>query len=256
METVKNKFILAALLTSVAALPAAARELNTNMALMQAMDKVTGKVSEIKVPVNGEVQFGTFSIVVRDCKTRSAEETPENFAFVDVADSDFDKNQVNIFKGWMISSSPALNAVEHPIYDVWLLKCVNEDVSAKKLLGAEELALRDSMPKRSELKPDEKIKAKFVPAAEPAVKAMAEPVEMKADAVPEVSEEVIEIKEDMRFSPNSGEEGAPQALFNFEEPTVNMEEVADENGATEEETHEQLIDFSSQMPEIEAESLR
>ena len=125
---------------------AAAANIDTNTARMQAMDKITGRVSEIDVPVDGEVQFGSFSIVVRKCVTRSPEETPENTAFVDVVDNYNPEKPVNIFKGWMMSSTPALNAVEHPIYDVWLLKCYNTDTKGKKLLTPDELAKRDNVP--------------------------------------------------------------------------------------------------------------
>ena len=125
---------------------ASASNIETNMARMQAMDKITGRVSEIDVPVNGEAKFGSFSIVVRRCVTRSPEETPENTAFVDVVDNYNTDDPVNIFKGWMFSSTPALNAVEHPIYDVWLLKCYNADLKGKTLLSEDELVLRDEIP--------------------------------------------------------------------------------------------------------------
>ncbi|MBQ9731858.1 MAG: DUF2155 domain-containing protein [Alphaproteobacteria bacterium] len=117
---------------------------NTDTAHMQAMDKITGRVSEIDVPVNGEVKFGSFSIVVRKCVTSAPEDTPENIAFVDIADTYNTQTPINIFKGWMFSSSPALNAVEHPIYDVWLLKCTNSKVKATTL-SAEELSARDAI---------------------------------------------------------------------------------------------------------------
>ena len=56
---------------------AGAYEIQTNTAKMQAMDKITGRVSVIEVPVNGEVKFGSFSIVVRACKKTPPEETPK-----------------------------------------------------------------------------------------------------------------------------------------------------------------------------------
>jgi len=118
---------------------------DTNLARMQAMDKITGRVSEIDIPVNGEMKFGSFSIVIRRCIASSPEETPENIAFVDVADNYNSDTPVNIFKGWMYSSSPALNAVEHPIYDVWLLKCLNGNPNPQNLLSAEELSQRDNL---------------------------------------------------------------------------------------------------------------
>ena len=134
-----------ALSLSVAALNVQATEIETNTAKLQAMNKLTGRVSVIDVPVNGEAQFGSFSIVVRACKTRPPEEAPDNFAFVDVVDKQEDGTVSNIFKGWMISSSPALNAIEHPIYDVWLLQCVDSEVDKTKLLTPEQLAARDEI---------------------------------------------------------------------------------------------------------------
>ena len=124
---------------------AAATEIDKNTAKMQAMDKITGRVSVINVPINGEIKFGSLSIVARACKTRPAEETPDNFAFVDITDVTQEGDVVNIFKGWMISSSPATHAVEHPIYDVWLLQCVDTEINPKELLSADVLNQRDNI---------------------------------------------------------------------------------------------------------------
>lgn len=140
-----NKIATTACVSAAVAFSANAAELSTNTAIMQAMDKITGQVDLIEVPVNQEVTFGTFSIVVRECKTRTPEETPENFAFVDVVDQTTDRGNVNIFKGWMISSSPALNPVAHPVYDVWLLKCVNHLVEPKNQMTEAQLAARDEL---------------------------------------------------------------------------------------------------------------
>lgn len=154
----KNRFYLftglsAALLSASSAYAA---EVDTNMAQMQAMDKITGKVNVIEVPVGGEVKFGSFSVVVRSCKTNSEDEIPENFAFVDVTDKSFDKDEFNIFKGWMFSSSPAVNAVEHPIYDVWLLKCFNGEPKPGQLLSEEALAARDNLPRLADVREQQK----------------------------------------------------------------------------------------------------
>lgn len=143
-----NKLLGAtALISTLGVFSVQAKDIDMNTAQMQAMDKITGRVSVINVPVNGDVKFGSFSIVVRACKTRPPEETPENFAFVDVVDSYNNEKPLNIFKGWMMSSTPGLNAVEHPIYDVWLLKCINNNVDKSKLLNAEQLKERDGLPK-------------------------------------------------------------------------------------------------------------
>lgn len=145
---------------------AGAYEIQTNTAKMQAMDKITGRVSVIEAPVNGEVKFGSFSIVVRACKKTPPEETPENYAFVDVADTGKDGKPYNIFKGWMMSSSPALNAVEHPIYDVWLLQCIDKTTDKKSLLSDEALAERDGLPRQEDLDKAEKMSKEALIAAE------------------------------------------------------------------------------------------
>ena len=153
MDSKITKYSLFSILSLLIGVPAQAKEIDTNMAQMQAMDKITGRVSVIDVPVNGETRFGSFSIVVRACKTRPPEETPENYAFVDVVDSYDSEKPVNIFKGWMLSSSPALNAVAHPIYDVWLLKCYDGEVDKSKLLTADQLKARDEIAKAEEKTP-------------------------------------------------------------------------------------------------------
>ena len=145
--TNKTKFLsLIAASSILSALEVSATDIPQNTARLQAMDKITGRVSEIDVPVNGLANYGTFSILVRKCVTKSAEEVPENTAFVDIVDNYKTDTPVNIFKGWMFSSSPALNAVEHPIYDVWLLQCYNSKKNKDNTLTEEKLALRDSIP--------------------------------------------------------------------------------------------------------------
>lgn len=138
-------------------LVAEANEISTNSAIMQSMDKVTGRVKQITVPVNSKITYGDFSLVLRACKKRPAEETPENFAFVDVADKSFGVEEYNIFKGWMLSSTPGINAIEHPIYDVWLLECVDIDIPQDTvLLTKAELDARDRLPKKDSVKEDVK----------------------------------------------------------------------------------------------------
>ncbi len=121
-------------------------EINTNAALMQAMDKLTGRVNKITIPVNSKIAFGDFSLVLRACKKHPPEETPENFAFVDVTDKSFGTEEYNIFRGWMLSSAPGINSIEHPIYDVWLLECIDSENKSAEILTKEELDRRDSLP--------------------------------------------------------------------------------------------------------------
>lgn len=144
----KNNVLSYALLSAVLSVSFSvhAENLEKNTARMQAMDKITGRVSVIDVPVDGKVNFGSFSIVVRSCQTRSAEEIPDNFAFVDVTDTNPSGNKTNVFRGWMISSSPATSAIEHPIYDAWLLQCLDTKVDKSLLLSKAELDEINNIP--------------------------------------------------------------------------------------------------------------
>ncbi len=146
MNNKLKKLLLPSILGSAFCFQALATDIDMNTARIQAMDKITGRVSELDVPVNGLSNFGTFSILVRRCVSKSPEETPENTAFIDVVDNYKTSNPINVFKGWMFSSTPALNAVEHPIYDIWLLNCYNRDHDKSQLLTQEQLDLRDTIP--------------------------------------------------------------------------------------------------------------
>lgn len=242
--TKKNRFLFSTVLgCGLLAFNAGAKEIDTNMAQMQAMDKITGKVSLINVPVNGNVQFGSFSIVVRACKTRPPEETPENFAFVDVVDDYNSSKPVNIFRGWMMSSTPALNPVEHPIYDVWLLKCIDGKVDKSKLLSAEELKDRDGIVKAPKTEP---LTEKMKPSQEVSEPSDEKPsnaenvsdeksLSQPAETNPEITEE-RKLEDSAIVSPEPlienevqdvQEDGAPKSLLNIGnyEPQQTQESV-------------------------------
>ena len=69
------------------------------------------------------MQFGTLSIRVRDCEKSPPEEPPESAAFVEIDETRPGEVRTRVFSGWMFASSPALSALEHPVYDVTLLDC-------------------------------------------------------------------------------------------------------------------------------------
>jgi hypothetical protein len=93
------------------------------VAVLQTLDKVTARVNTIDVRVGSTVRFGTLLIRVDHCDKRPPEETPESTAFLEIAEQRPGEQPVLTFAGWMFASSPALNALEHPVYDVWLLDC-------------------------------------------------------------------------------------------------------------------------------------
>ncbi len=93
------------------------------VAVMQGLDKITARVSRFDAPVGQVATFGALSIVVRDCEKSAPEEQPENAAFVEITENRTGEEKLPLFSGWMFSSSPALSALEHPVYDVNLLEC-------------------------------------------------------------------------------------------------------------------------------------
>ncbi len=104
----------------VAAVTAQAAE---PVAVLQGLDKITARVTSIQAPIDRPVKFGALQITVRTCQKRPPEEPPETTAFLEIVETKPDGKTVSIFSGWMLASSPALNALENPVYDVWVIDC-------------------------------------------------------------------------------------------------------------------------------------
>ena len=79
--------------------------------------------SRFEARVGQPVSFGRLSILVRDCQKSAPEDRPENAAFIEIGETRPSEGKVRLFSGWMFSSSPALSALDHPVYDVNLLEC-------------------------------------------------------------------------------------------------------------------------------------
>lgn len=105
--------------------PAAAWADPKNTAILQGLDKVTARVSTFEVAIDQPIDFGTLRLRVRYCDRTPPEEQPEAAAFVEIDELRPGAEQKALFTGWMFASSPGLNAVEHAVYDVWLLDCVD-----------------------------------------------------------------------------------------------------------------------------------
>lgn len=93
------------------------------IAVLRTLDKITGRANTIEVPIDQETKFGTLMITVKACYKRPPEETPEKAAFLIIYDEKPDEPPEKSFSGWMFASSPALSALEHPVYDLWVLDC-------------------------------------------------------------------------------------------------------------------------------------
>jgi len=101
--------------------------IGSRTAILQALDKVTARITKLEVGTGEGVRFGTLLITVRTCSKRPPEEPPEVTVFLEIIDDRPGEAPVEIFQGWMFASSPALSAVEHPVYDVWVIDCIAAD---------------------------------------------------------------------------------------------------------------------------------
>ena len=92
-------------------------------AVFSGLDKITGRIFPFEVAVDETVQFGALQVTPRACYTRPPTEPQNTTGFVEVDEITLDGKMRRIFSGWMFAASPGLNAVEHAIYDAWLVDC-------------------------------------------------------------------------------------------------------------------------------------
>jgi hypothetical protein len=107
-----------------------AKRLRYQIAIVQALDKVTTETMRFEVPIGQPIRYKTLIFTVRACETAASDEVaPETAAYV-VVDTQ-PKAQAGraappgrqVYKGWMYASSPGLNPLQHPVYDAWLIAC-------------------------------------------------------------------------------------------------------------------------------------
>ena len=88
------------------------------------LDKVSSKTNLLKLKIGEEKTFQNLLIKSLKCKNSEFDDNPEITAYIQVKDTaNKDNNEVFIFNGWTFSSSPAVNPFDHPVYDIWLIKC-------------------------------------------------------------------------------------------------------------------------------------
>ena len=103
--------------------PAGAQALQNPLAVFAGLDKITGRITTFEIPVNEVRRFGALNVYPRICNSRPPTEEPKTTSFVQVDENLLHGGTRRIFSGWMLAESPGLNAVEHPVYDVWLIGC-------------------------------------------------------------------------------------------------------------------------------------
>lgn len=108
------------------------------VAVLRGLDKVTARTSTIEAPVGQPVTFGTLQVIARYCDKAPPEETPEAAAFLQISETKRGEPTEAVFTGWMFASSPALSALEHPVYDVIVVDCVASDTAPAQSSSAEE----------------------------------------------------------------------------------------------------------------------
>ena len=98
-------------------------QISNPVAEFSGIDKITGRIIKFDVYIDETVQFGALQVTPRVCYTRPLTEAPKTTAFLEVDEMTLDRKIRRIFTGWMFADSPGLNAIEHPVYDIWLSDC-------------------------------------------------------------------------------------------------------------------------------------
>ena len=89
-------------------------------AMLKGLDKVSGIVSDLALALGDTAQVGRIEVDLVACRYPEDNPAGEAFAWLTIRDSE---RQAVLFDGWMVASSPALNALDHSRYDVWVIRC-------------------------------------------------------------------------------------------------------------------------------------
>jgi len=109
-------------------LTVSAETIEKKYASFKLLNKTTNKVASKDILVSSKISWETLNIEVFYCGSTPPTEIPEDYVLIDVYDTINNEN-TNIYKGWMISSSPDVTSLENPIYDLWLVDCSNDKTS-------------------------------------------------------------------------------------------------------------------------------
>ena len=102
-----------------------------NRLVIQGLDKITARIKTFEVDVSQTYKFGVLDIFVERCVFSKPIFKPESLAYIRIKDNSDRLSEVK-FKGWMFASSPALNALENPVYDISILACKKVDKQSEK----------------------------------------------------------------------------------------------------------------------------
>ena len=102
-----------------------------NRVVIQGLDKITARIKTFEVDIAKNYKFGVLNIFVERCVFSKPIYKPESLAYISIKDNSNRLSEVK-FKGWMFASSPALNALENPVYDISILACKKVDKQLEK----------------------------------------------------------------------------------------------------------------------------
>jgi len=94
-----------------------------NKVQFNVLNKITANVETIHIKVNEYYKFESLNIEIFSCYKNPPEDIPENYVLLRIYDQKKREENSLAYQGWMISSSPAVTPLEHPIYDLWLIDC-------------------------------------------------------------------------------------------------------------------------------------
>ena len=102
----------------------ASNNLEGSFVEIKVLDKVSSKNTTLKLKINDEKVFQNILIKALKCKNSEFDDNPEITAYLQVKDlTNKDNDKVFVFNGWTFSSSPSISLFDHPVYDIWLIKC-------------------------------------------------------------------------------------------------------------------------------------
>ena len=123
---VKVIFIFLCLCINISYLSAEETNIEGTEIEIKILDKVSSKNYKVKISIGEEKVFKNISIKPLKCKNSEFDDSPEIIAYLQVKDlKNTDNDEVFVFNGWTFSSSPSINTFDHPVYDIWLIKCSN-----------------------------------------------------------------------------------------------------------------------------------
>lgn len=120
-------FCLFLCLAFLSTIPSAYAEMEDYPAVkLQSLDKVTARTMTFEARVGSTVKFGPLYIKIQACRKAPPIEKPESAAFLQIWEKTASGESKWVFSGWMFASSPSLSPMDHPIYDVWVLDCLEK----------------------------------------------------------------------------------------------------------------------------------